>query len=210
MNTVITIARTFGSGGADVGRLIASRLGFYYADRAVLALAAKRLKLAEVELSLREERIRSFWDDILYVFALGPMEASLALPPLSSISDQEIFANESRIMEVLAERQDCVVIGRGGRYVFKDHPNAVHVLLHAPLGLRVARVMKAHGVRTEEEARRMIDDRDRARTAFRAKMTKEDPLLATNYHICIDTGEIALERVADLIIAYHKAKPVRG
>jgi cytidylate kinase len=206
MNTVITVARAFGSGGAEVGRIVAARLGFYYADRAVLALAAKRLKLAEVELSLREERIKSLWDDILDTFAIGPVESGYTPPPLHSISDREIFAQESRIMKVLAERQNCVVIGRGGRYVFKDHPRAVHVLLHAPLGLRAARVMRVHGVRSEEEALRMIDDFDRARSAFRAKMTKEDPSLATNYHLCIDTGDMALERVADLIIAYLQAK----
>jgi cytidylate kinase len=206
MKTVITIAREFGSGGAEVGRMIASRLGFYYADRLVLSLAAKRLGLAEVQLSAREERIKSFWDDIRDVFAMGPAEGGYTPPPLDPVSDQEIFAQEGRIMSILAERHDCVVIGRGGRFVFKDHPNALHVLLHAPMEFRVARVMRIYAAPTEEKARRMIDDYDRARAAFRAKMTKEDPYKASNYHICLDTSQLALPQVAELILAYHRAR----
>ncbi len=206
MKTVITIARTFGSGGAAVGRLLASRLGFHYADRVVLTLAAKRLGLAELELSLREERIQSFWDEIRDVFALGSVEGGYTPPPLDIVSDREIFAQESRIMRSLTERHDCVVIGRGGCFVFKDHPKAVHVFLHAPLRDRVARVMQVHGVTTEKEARRMIDDYDRARSAFRAKLTAEDPGAAANYHLCINTGGVALEQVAEIIRAYYMAK----
>jgi len=206
MKAVITIARAFGSGGADVGRRIASRLGFYYADRSVLALAAKRLGLAEAELSSREERVKSFWEDMMDVFALGPVDGVYTPPPLGRVSDEDIFAQESRIMKGLAERHDCVVIGRGGRYVFEGHPKAFHVLLHAPLDFRVARVMQVYGIRTRDEALRMIDEYDQARTAFRMKMTKEDPWRATNYHLCIDTGGVALERVADIIVAGHQAK----
>ena len=206
MKTVITIARTFGSGGAEVGRMIASRLGFYYADKAVLSLAAKRLKLAEGELSLREERLKTFWDDVIDVFSLSSVQSGCTVTNLYPVSDQEIFTQESRIIKFLAERQNCVVIGRGGRYIFENNPKAVHVLLHAPLNSRVARVMKVQGLRSKEEALRIINDCDQARTEFRAKMTKEDPFQATNYHLCIDTGGLALEKAADLIIAYMKAK----
>ena len=203
---VITIARAFGSGGAEVGRRVASRLGFYYADRQVLSLAAKRLGIGEAELELREERITSLWSDIRDVFALGPAESCYTPPPLRSVSDQEIFDQERRIMKVLARRHDCVIIGRGGRYVFADDPDALHVLLHAPLGARIARVIEVYGVSSEDEAARLIERSDRAREAFRAKMTMEDPWKATHYHLCIDTGGLGLDRAADLVIAGYQAR----
>jgi cytidylate kinase len=80
------------------------------------------------------------------------------------------------------------------------------VLLHAPLEFRIARVMKVYRVKTEEAAQRMIEERDKARIAFRAKMTKEDPWDASNYHLSVDTSGLALGQVADLIVACQKAR----
>jgi len=210
MKTVITIARQLGSGGSYVGRVIASRLGFRYADREILARASQKLKLGEVELSLREERAKSYWDEILEVFALGPVEAGYTPPPLQRVADEAIFAEESRIMQALAERHDCVIIGRGGGHLFKDHPRSVHVLLHAPLSFRIARVMQVYGASNEEEAHRMIADSDRNRIAFHAKIVRDDPAKATNYHLCVDTSAVALERTADLIVDYFSEKTGTG
>lgn len=205
-HSVITISRAFGSGGADVGRILAARLRYRYADRVVLALAARRLGLKEVELSEREERVRSFWDDVRDVFSVGPVERYTP-SPLTAVSDREIFDQERRIMTVLAERHDCVIIGRGSRWVLRDHPRALHVLLHASMRYRTERVMRGLDIRAEEDARRIIEEQDRARNEFRRRMTGEERLLATNYHLCIDTDGLDLERVADLIIAYKGARP---
>ena len=56
----ITIARQLASGGSDLGRRIACRLGFLYLDREILQNAAEELGMSEEELSAREERIQAF------------------------------------------------------------------------------------------------------------------------------------------------------
>jgi cytidylate kinase len=209
MKAVITIARQMGSGGSYVGRLTASHLGFRYADREILALAAKRLNLAEADVSWREERVKSQWDSILDVFALGTLDTGYTPPAMFPVPDEEIFAKESLIMRALAQRHDCVVIGRGGRHVFRDHPDAVHVFIHAPESFRIERVMRFYGARTMAQARSMIADSDRARAEFHARMTRADWTRAENYHLCVDTGGVPLEHAAELIIGYFKKKTAR-
>jgi cytidylate kinase len=206
MKNVITIARAFGSGGAEVGRRVASRLGFYYADRQLLYFAAKRLHLSDVEVAMREERIQSLWERIRDSFAMATLEGNWMQSLPHPISDEELFAEERSIMRLLASRHDCVIVGRGARFVFRDHPCAVHVLLHSPIAYRVRRVMDAGRIGAEEEAIQKIEEYDQERTVFRRKMTKEDPTQAQNYNLCIDTGGIPLESVADIIIAYYQAR----
>jgi len=204
MKTVITIAREFGCGGSYVGHLVASRLGFRYADREVLALASQKLKLDETEVSSREERLKSSWEGVLEIFALGSIDAGYTPPPILPVADEAIFAQEGRIMQALAQEHDCVVIGRGGMHVFRDHPGALHVFLHAPESFRIERVMRLYGARTQAQARSIISESDRDRAAFHARITRSDWARAQNYHLCLDTAAVSLEHAAKLIISCHK------
>ena len=204
--TAITISRQFCCGGAKIGHVVAARLGYRYADREVLQLAADRLGLPVEEISWREERLASFWEKITSLFTYGLPDVSYTAPPFQTVTDQRLFNLQAKIIRELAAREDCVIVGRGGAHVLRDHPRAVHVFLHAPDSFRVERAMEAYGAPTREKALAMIRESDRARQAYLERMAGQDWTLSTRYHLCLDTGVVGPERAAEIIELVVRAR----
>jgi cytidylate kinase len=205
----ITISRQFCCGGAKIGQMVASKMGFQYADREVLHLAAKSLGLPVEEILWRDERLASTWEKITELFTFGLPDVTYTAPPFRTITDEHLFKLEGDIIRELAGRENCVIVGRGGLHVLRDHPSAVHVFLHAPTSFRIKMAMEAYGAATEEKALSMILDSDRARQAFLARMAKYDWLCTINYHLTMDTSIMTPEDAAGVIIEFVNCKTGR-
>jgi cytidylate kinase len=205
----ITISRQFCCGGALIGHLVASKTGFYYADREVLQMAAESLGVPVEELSWRDERLASTWDRITELFTFGLPDATYSAPPFRTVTDEHLFGLEGKIIKELSERNDCVVVGRGGLHVLRGHPGAVHVFLHAPVEYRVKLAIEAYHAKTKDQAELLIHESDRARQAYLARMAKYDWLRSSNYHLTMDTSVIPPEKAAEAIIDFVKLKTGR-
>lgn len=199
--TAITISRQFCCGGAKIGNAVAAQLGYHYADREVLHLAAQSLGLPVQEISWRDERLASFWERITELFTYGLPDVSYTAPPFHMVTDQHLFELEARIIQEFAAREDCVIVGRGGVHVLKDHPNVVHIFLHAPVSYRLP---------TEEKARMVIQESDRARQAYLSRMAKYDWTRSTSYNLCLDTSAISAEQAACVIVQYTKFRQAQA
>jgi cytidylate kinase len=207
--TAITISRQFCCGGAKIGQIVASKLGFQYADREVLYLAAQSLGLPIEEISWRDERLASTWEMITELFTFGLPDVTYTAPPFRTITDEHLFKLEGDIIRELADREDCVIVGRGGLHVLRNHPAAVHVFLHAPVAYRIKMAMEAYGASTEEKALSMIQESDRARQAYLERMAKYDWLRSTNYHLTLNTGIMTPEDSAAVITEFVKFRTGR-
>lgn len=197
--TVVTISRQLGCGGAQVGQFLAARLGFRYADREIMRLAAKALSAGEEDISWREERPSTLWEKLTLPFCFGTPEALYEPPPMRVITDDELVSTEERVIRELAAASDCVVVGRGGVHVLRDHPGAIHVLLHAPEAFRVRRVVEVYSVQDVGEALRTVRQVDAERQAYHQRIGHLDWLSARNYHISLDTSVIGIDQVVDLL-----------
>lgn len=205
--TVVTISRQLGSGGSQIGQMVATRLGFHYADREILERAChalfedsgRRMQMRPEDVAWREERLSSSWDRLALIFPCGPFEAPYFAPPLSPILDEALYAQESRIIKALAEHGRCVIVGRGGAHLLRDRPDALHVLLHAPIGFRIGRTMEHYGAKSADEAKSMIEESDRSREKFFRWIDGHEWLNATNYHLSFDTSAAPFEAIADAI-----------
>jgi cytidylate kinase len=205
----ITISRQFCCGGAKIGQIVASKLGFRYADREVLLLSAQSLGLPVEEISWRDERLASTWEKITELFTFGLPDVTYTAPPFQTVTDEHLFKLEGKIIQELAGREDCVIVGRGGLHVLRDHPAAVHVFLHAPDVFRIKLAMEAYNASTEEKALSLIQESDRTRQAYLARMAKYDWLCTTNYHLTLNTGVMTPENAAEIIIDFVKLKTGR-
>ena len=156
----ITIARQLGSGGSFIGEHIARRLGLKYIDREVLHLCAKDLGVNEADIALREGRLTSFWEKVFGAITFGPPDAPYTPPPLlRRITDRDLFDKQTEIMMQIAERQDCVIIGRAGGYVLPQHPGSFNIFCHAPIDFRIRRVMELYNAPTTAAARTAVATR---------------------------------------------------
>lgn len=201
---VITISHQIGSGGAYVGQKIAERLGIPFVDREILKQVAEELNLAEAELARREERVRSFWQRFANLAALTDPTATLTADHYRP-TDKELFQLESDIIQRIAGQNPAVFLGRSARYILRDHPQRLSLLVHAALPARVARLRALYGL-SEAAATRMAESNDRERAAYIRAFTREDWLDASLYDLCIDTSTVGLETAVGLVCASVAAK----
>ena len=186
---IITIARQCGSGGHEIGKELASRLGLELYDRKKLEEEAKKLgKLDENKEFFQEKAVNS----LLYSIALSygesnPMEKSFEL------------------IRELTQQKSAVIIGRCSGAIYANDPDATTIFLHADKDCRIKRVMKRDGI-DEKKAVKLIKEVDEKRASFHKFCTGKEWGDAGQYQLSIDTGKLDISDAADMIINYINAK----
>lgn len=132
---VIVIGRQFGSGGHDLGKALAKKLGYEFYDNEIIQLAAGSTGYDPKFIETKEENMtNSFLYDLvsqMYVYSDS-----------KDAPQDEIFKSEGKVIRDLASKGNCVIIGRCADYVLKDRPNTMKIFLHAPENYRKERIMK--------------------------------------------------------------------
>jgi CMP/dCMP kinase len=198
---IVTISRQMGSGGAVVGQGVARRLGLRYADRDILAAAARALEAEASELEPLEERVA-------HMFARGSVDTLYAPLTFPAVGESELFATERDIVESIAARGNAIIVGRGAAHVLNGRADLVRVFLHAPLAVRVARACEAGGLRDEHEAADVVRRSDERRARFIRSLTGRDWRDADLYDLCLNTDAIGLDATVDVAIDFLKR--IRG
>lgn len=188
---IITIARQCGSGGHEIGKELASRLGLELYDRKKLEEEAKKLgKLDENKEFFQEKAVNS----LLYSIAVSygesnPMEKSFEL------------------IRELTQQKPAVIIGRCSGAIYANDPEATTVFLHADKDCRIKRVMERDGI-NEKKAAKLIKEVDEKRASFHKFCTGKEWEDACQYQLSIDTGKLDISDAADMIINYINAKNI--
>jgi cytidylate kinase len=104
------------------------------------------------------------------------------------------------VIREIALRSGGVILGRAGAVVLADHPGALHVRLDAPLRRRVLQTAALNEL-PEREARRLVEDNDRARAAYVRHFYRVNPAEPTLYHLVLDSTSIPVPACVDLIVA---------
>lgn len=199
---VVTIARETGAGGADVGALLAARLGVELVDGSLIDKVAVRLQLTREEVAGEDEHPRSLLERLVRGLALaqGPIgvDGSLA-PAVPRDPHDAVVTLTARVIAEVARSGDAVIVGRGGAFVLADLPGVVHVFLCAPVDVRVRRLVPLWDVDETTARRRLLADDARRRAYVREVHGGEwrDPL---NYDLAIDTGRVGYEEAVELIL----------
>jgi cytidylate kinase len=115
------------------------------------------------------------------------------------LGDTNYVSNLEHVIKKLAESQSIVIRGRGSQFILKDFPGAVHVLIVAPIDVRVKRVMEKLKIHEEDARKEMarVDDgsREFVKRYFGADIA--DPI---NYDIVINTNHLGIENAASIIV----------
>jgi cytidylate kinase len=202
MATIITVSRQFGSGGARIGRALAQRLGLRYADRDILAEAARRLNVDEGLLEPFEERIASLWDRVGMLFALGAPDTPYVPPALPSVSEARLFDVEREVILSIAAHGGAVIVGRGAAHLLRDSPDLVRIFLHAPFAWRLDLAMREYGFTDREKTEQIVRESDRGRSKFVRNLTGRDWCDAALYELSLDTSVVGLDGAVDLVLTF--------
>jgi len=187
---VITISRQLGSGGAYLGRKLATEFGISYADRSILERAAESLQVRAEDLEARDESAPSFLEMLLEPFALAVPEVR-STPVLEIPSYATLRAAESNVIREIAARQSAVIVGRAGFHLLDQHPRHLSVFVHASPEFRVRQVEEYYGV-SRERASSVIQDSDRTRARCLLDLTGRQWTDALQYDVSLCTSTLGL------------------
>lgn len=210
---VVTINRELGSGGRTVGRMLAEKLGVEFYDKALIEALEKKYNLNIEQIEKLKGQNHAWWAEFarsmfgvdLGVPNYGKMNAMyyLAVMDFSDVkpTSKEVFESETEILKGIAEVESCVVAGRSGFYVFRDHPNHLNVFIQASMPYRVERVMRKQQI-TEEEAVKTIKKVDKMRENYVKKYTGLSRYNTRNYDLVISADGKSEEQIVDIIMKY--------
>ncbi len=196
---IITISRKFGSGGREIGKIVAESLGINFYDKEIITAAAKNSGLCDKFVESIDERPTG---SLLYSLVMNSQHGGFAHnKPI------ELIAYEAQIDAVreAAEHGACVIVGRAADYILKDNYDIVSAFVTAPIEVRAKTVMARDNI-TEKEAVQKINRLDKARASYYNYHTETKWGSADSYDICINTECIDKELAAKLIIDYYNSK----
>lgn len=190
-NYVITISRQFASLGRSIATRMSEELGIEFYDRDIVEQTSKRMGQPISVISTEEEH-RTKYFKRKYPLGMG----------VANMQD-EIFDVETNIIQDLAAKEDCIIVGRLGNYILKDHPKALHIYVYAPYEKRLKNCVEVLQMEPKY-AKKMIKEVDKAREQYRVRYSKGMERIFDNYDIMIDSSKYGVEGTTDLLIKLVK------
>ena len=197
---IINVGRQLGSGGHDIGRMLALDFQAKYYDREILNLAAKESGLSEKIFEENDEK-KGFFRGLL----------NLGVPHLGGGGDKPGFTQESLFqfqsdaIQKAANEGSCVFVGRCADYVLRDFGNTVNVFITASMGYRIEQIMNKQHL-DFEAAQKFIEQNESSRAAYYNYYTGKKWGAAESYDLCIDSSVLGFVETEKLIAEFIRKK----
>ncbi len=195
---VITISRQFGTGGHEIGAEIARRLGVKLLDKQILNEVAKRAPRMEEAMEKIEAR-NPLWRDDFTNFYRNYMAKAEYDGAEQDQTSHELFDAQCQIIRQIVAKESCVIVGRCGFYIFKDHPNALKIFIYSTEECRKRRIAEKYGLDLRDAAA-MVVDNDYSRELYTKTFTGCEWTDASNYDISLDVRKFGLNGAVDFLM----------
>jgi cytidylate kinase len=189
---------------------VAQRLGVPFYDKALIQALTQKYHLSVAEIERMKGRNHSWWADFKRAMNIGARQGASQygyspsdMPDM--LTTDEMFQTEQEVLKGIAADESCVVAGRSGFFVFRDHPRHLSILIQASMDYRVARVARKQNL-TPEEARKTIDRVDEMRENYVRKYTGTSRYDTRNYDLVLSADGKTEEELADVIMMYIEKK----
>ena len=186
-NRVITISREFGSGGRTIGKSVATQLGIPCYDSELIHKIASESGFTE-----------NYIKDAGEYAPGGFLTSALSNRAFGPTNEDYLWKIQYKIITDLAEKESCVIVGRCADYILREKADCLRVFIHASMEYRSERIVKVYGER-EESPEQRLRDKDKRRAAYHRFYTDMKWGDAINYHVCLDSGELGIEKCAEII-----------
>ena len=187
---IITISREFGSGGRFIGEEVAKKLGIAYYDKEMIGQIAEQAGLSsEYVRENAESSPKKGW--FAYAFSGRDITGK-------SVEDMVYEAQRKVIMEI-AEKENCVIIGRNADFILKDRKDVLNVFIHGSIPEKVRRICSLYNV-TEVDAIKMINDIDKRRRTNYNFYTEQKWGMAENYTMSLNSSVLGYDLCQKIII----------
>ena len=196
----ITIGRQFLSGGSEIGKILADRLGLHYYDKKIVTGTAEEHNLSEAAIEDHEEQpINPLW-----CIPGGSSYQYVSDPELIYPIGMRVAQAQFNFIEEEAKKGGCVFIGRCSNYVLRNDPNAFHVFIKSSDRYRIDKAMAHYNIE-ENEAKKLLKKADKNRSAYYRYYTEWEWGNMKYYDLIIDSSEVSSEDAVNVIEAYMEA-----
>lgn len=200
MKTIITIGRQYGSGGHEIGRKVAEKLGIPFYDKELLTRAAKESGFSEEMIRNHDERPTS---SFLYNIAMDNFGLAISNANADLSIGQKVFLAQFDAVKAIAKEGACVIVGRCADYALRDFDNCLNVFVFGKEEKKALRVSSIYNI-SIEEAKKVCVKQDKKRQSYYNYYSDKKWGRADSYDLCIDSGKLGIDGTVDLIIDYVK------
>lgn len=190
MVRVITIAREFGAGGGEIGRRVAKELGMQYYDKDLI------LRTALANPKLDPEQVRKWDERVPSTFGFAQSLFDFYNRPL----DEEIWQAQRDAIREMANKENCVIVGRNSEYILKEFDHSLHIFAHAGFAWRVRRMVeRTPGVtyaQMEADARQADKARKKSCEHYTGMIYGD----CRNYDLTLNTEKLGIDMAVKLVL----------
>ena len=193
MKRIITISREFGSGGHSIGQKVAEKLNLHFYDQALLEKIAQETGLSKEYIENSEYAPAR--NSLLFNIVVNRSLTNYAEP---SPADMVYFA-QMKIIQEIAEKEPCVIVGRCSDYILRDRKDALHVFIYADLGSRSKRILERYG-KNDKPILKRIEDKDARRKIYYSHYTDRPWGVPQNYHVSLSSSALGEDVCVNTIV----------
>ena len=201
MNTIITIGRQFGSGGREIGEMVADHFGIKCYDKELLSRAAKESGFCEEMIQNHDERpTNSFlYNLVMDTYSFGYNSSSFVDMPIS----HKVFLAQFDTIKKIAKEEPCIIVGRCADYALSDLPNVLNLFIYGDEECKIKRIRERFSdITSNEKAREMMIKKDKQRQSYYNYYSSKKWGRADSYDLCINSSILGIEGTVKLIIQY--------
>lgn len=197
-NLIITIGRQYGSGGREIGRKLALRLGIPFYDRELISRAAKKSGFSE---DLFEQLDKRATNSLLYSLT---MFGSTGLNGMS-LTDQ-LFLAQANIIREIADSGPAVLVGRCADHVLREYENRFDFFITGSVDDRLQRIQTHDDYELSGKSpRAALEKMDKQRSTYYNYYTGKVWGKSDHYDLCINAGRLGVDNSIEVILAYVNA-----
>lgn len=192
MKKIITISRQFGSGGRSIAKAVAEKLGYDYYDSELVQRVAEETGFSADYIADAGEYApgRSI---LSYAFSSATPHAGATMN-----ATDYLWATQCRIIMELAEKGNCVIVGRCADYILREREDCLNVFIYADTAYKAKRIVELYGV-TDKSPEKRLADKDGKRRVNYKYFTGREWGVAENYHISLNSAYFGHDECAEII-----------
>jgi len=195
---VVTISRQYGAGGKTLGKLLAERLKYTFADSDIIQRIAKEANVSSAWVTSFEKEAGSKVSRMVSKMVSQRLVDRVLKNERGYLDEQIYLDYLVLIIAQIADEGNVVIMGRGSQYILDDHPDAFHILLIDNVENRVKFLIKNYKL-SDRQAAQMVNYEDRRRASLYRKLGKQDFDHPALYHLTLNMAKLDMPSAVDLV-----------
>lgn len=199
MKSVITISREFGSGGREIGKKLAEKLGIPFYDKELLDQASKDSGICK---DLFYKHDESYSNSLLYSLVMGayPVSPDGKIYPDMPLN-HKIFLAQFETIKKIAQQGPCVIIGRCADYVLHDYVQTIDFFIYGNMLEKKRRILDRYDIE-KNKSEDFIKKTDKRRASYYNYYTDRKWGIASHYNLCVNSSSLGVDKTVELLEDY--------